>query len=74
MREYAIPLIFFRRLTESESVPEWFKDLPAKRTARVLLCFYHGRLVALHGFIEKTRARPDEDLALARRRKNELKQ
>src|SRR5271155_1750345 len=31
-------------------------DLPTKRTARVLLSFYHGRLVALHGFIKKARA------------------
>jgi hypothetical protein len=25
-------------------------DLPTKRTARVLICLYHGHLVALHGF------------------------
>jgi len=47
-------------------------DLPAKRTARVLLCPYRDRLVALHGFIKKTRATPDEDLALARKRQKEL--
>lgn len=41
-------------------------DLPGNRTARVLICFYQGRLVALHGFIKKTRSTPDEDLALAR--------
>jgi len=29
-------------------------------------------LVALHGFIKKTRATPDEDLALARKRQKEL--
>jgi hypothetical protein len=29
-------------------------------------------LVALHGFIQKTRATPDEDLLLARARKKEL--
>jgi phage-related protein len=49
-------------------------DLPTKRTARVLLCLYRGQLVALHGFIKKTRATPDEDLALARKRQKELKQ
>ncbi len=49
-------------------------DLPTKRTARVLLCFYRGRLVALHGFIKKARATPDEELALARKRKRELEQ
>jgi phage-related protein len=47
-------------------------DLPANRTARVLICFYLGRLVALHGFIKKTRATPADDLALARKRQKEL--
>jgi phage-related protein len=47
-------------------------DLPANRTARVLLCLYREHLVALHGFIKKTRATPDEDLALARKRQKEL--
>ena len=47
-------------------------DLPTKRTARVLLCLYHECMVALHGFIKKTRATPDEDLALARKRQKEL--
>ena len=49
-------------------------DLPTKRTARVLLSLYREHLVALHGFIKKTRATPDEDLALARKRKKELEQ
>lgn len=47
-------------------------DLPGKRTSRVLTCFYEGRLVALHGFIKKTRATPAEDLMLARKRQKEL--
>ncbi|MBI3680562.1 MAG: type II toxin-antitoxin system RelE/ParE family toxin [Acidobacteria bacterium] len=47
-------------------------DLPAKRTARVLLCLYREHLVALHGFIKKTRTTPDEDLATARKRQKEL--
>src|SRR5271170_4390754 len=42
-------------------------DLPSNRTARVLICLYRDRLVALHGFIKKTRATPDDDLMLARR-------
>jgi phage-related protein len=49
-------------------------DLRMNRTARVLLCLYRGHLVALHGFIKKTRATPDEDLALARKRQKELEQ
>ena len=47
-------------------------DLPTKRTARVLLCVHREHLVALHGFIKKTRTTPDEDLAVARKRKKEL--
>ena len=47
-------------------------DLPTKRTARVLLCLYREHLVALRGFIKKTRMTPDEDLAVARKRKKEL--
>jgi phage-related protein len=47
-------------------------DLPTKRTARVMVCPYREHLVALHGFIKKTRATPDEDLALARKRRKEL--
>ena len=47
-------------------------DLPSGRTARVLICPYQGHLVALHGFIKKTRTTPDDDLNLARKRKKEL--
>ncbi len=49
-------------------------DLPSNRTARVLICFYDNRLVAVHGFVKKTRATPGDDLALARRRQKELDQ
>jgi phage-related protein len=49
-------------------------DLPTKRTARVLLCLYREHMVALHGFIKKTRTTPNEDMALARKRKKELEQ
>jgi phage-related protein len=46
--------------------------LPGNRTARVLVCFYQNCLVAVHGFIKKTRATPEDDLALARKRQKEL--
>jgi len=39
-------------------------DLPTKRTARVLLCLYDEHLVALHGFIKKTRTTPEDDLVI----------
>ena len=47
-------------------------ELPTKRTARVLICLYREHLVALHGFIKKTRKTPEDDLALARKRQREL--
>lgn len=47
-------------------------DLSGHRTARVLICVYRGHLVALHGFINKTRATPEEDLGLARKRQTEM--
>lgn len=42
-------------------------DLPGNRTARVLLSLHQDHLVALHGFIKKTRVTPEDDLALARK-------
>src|SRR6266853_410023 len=33
-------------------------DLPTNSTARVMLCLYGAHLVALHGFIKKTRTTP----------------
>jgi phage-related protein len=49
-------------------------DLSSRRTARVLICHYREHLIALHGFIKKTRKTPNEDLELARKRKKELEQ
>ena len=47
-------------------------DMPTGRTARVLLCQYREHLVALHGFVKKTRTTPEADLAIARKRRKEL--
>ncbi len=46
--------------------------LRGNRIARVLFSVHQGRILALHGFIKKSRKTPDEDLALARRRKREF--
>lgn len=46
--------------------------LPSRRTARVLFCVFEDELWTLHGFIKKTRKTPAADLALARRRFEEL--
>ena len=49
-------------------------DLPGNRTSRVLICHCKGHLVALHGFIKKTRKTPTDDLALAQGRQKEVEQ
>lgn len=56
----------------SDGLWEIRTDLPTKRRSRVLICLYRGHLVALHGFIKKTRTTPESDLALARKRLREL--
>jgi phage-related protein len=56
----------------SDGLWEIRTDLPTGRTARVLICLYREHLVALHGFIKKTRATPEKDLAMARKRVKEL--
>jgi phage-related protein len=49
-------------------------NLLRNRTARVLVCFHEGHLVALHGFIKKTRATPEHELGIARARQKELEE
>ena len=48
-------------------------NLPHNRIARVLFCVTRKRIVVLNGFIKKTQKTPDEELALARKRKKEFK-
>lgn len=48
--------------------------LPSARIARVLFCVHKAQIVALHAFIKKTRATPNEDLKRARKRKKEVEQ
>ena len=48
--------------------------LTGNRVSRILICVYENHLVALHGFIKKTRATPENDLALAKKRQRELEQ
>ena len=42
----------------------------ANRIARTLFFVHQGEIILLHGFIKKTRKTPNEDRALALRRKN----
>ncbi len=46
--------------------------LPSQRIARLMLCFHEETLIVLHGFIKKTQKTPAADLALAKRRMNEV--
>jgi phage-related protein len=47
-------------------------SLASKREARVLFGFHDGMLIALHGFIKKSRQTPAEDMNLARQRWKEV--
>ena len=46
--------------------------LPSNRIARVIFCIHDGQIVALDGFIKKTRKTPQADLDLAAARQSEL--
>lgn len=55
-----------------EGLWEVRSSLPGNKIARVLFSVHKERILALHGFIKKSQKTPDEDLALARRRKREF--
>lgn len=46
--------------------------LPSRRIARLLFFVHEGRLGVVHGFIKKTQKTPPNDLALARKRMQEM--
>ena len=46
--------------------------ITGKRIARILFCIHEGTMVLLHGFVKKTRKTPDNELAIALRRKGEI--
>jgi phage-related protein len=47
-------------------------DLASNRIARLLFSVQQSKLLILHGFVKKSQKTPDEDLALARKRKREF--
>jgi phage-related protein len=47
-------------------------NLTGGRIARVLFAVSDGQMVLLHAFIKKSQKTPADDLALARRRKQEV--
>ena len=55
-----------------EGLWEVRSDLSGNRVARMIFSIREGRILALHGFIKKTRKTPAEALALARRRDREF--
>ncbi|WP_353930702.1 type II toxin-antitoxin system RelE/ParE family toxin [Okeanomitos corallinicola TIOX110] len=47
-------------------------NLPQHKIARVLFCFYEGKMILLHGFIKKSQKTPKQQLDLALERKQIL--
>ena len=47
-------------------------SLPDKTIARVMFCFEVGALYALHGFVKKTQATPNADMAIALQRQKDV--
>jgi phage-related protein len=47
--------------------------LPSQRVGRLILCFHENKIVVLHGFIKKTKKTPQEDLDLAKRRRDQVR-
>jgi phage-related protein len=56
----------------SDGLWEVRTNLPSNRIARMLFSVHGGHIVVLHGFIKKTQKTPDDELALARKRKKEF--
>lgn len=56
----------------SDGLWEVRTPLPSHRIARVLFSVHQERIVVLNGFIKKTQKTPEEELALARKRKREF--
>lgn len=57
-----------RSITGYRGLWELRSTLTQRRISRVLFCIAYQRLVALHGFIKKTRKTPERDLKLAAQR------
>ena len=47
-------------------------SLPSRRIARLLFFVHQGRIGVVHGFLKTTRKTPPGDLALARKRMQEM--
>jgi phage-related protein len=47
-------------------------NLASRTISRGFICFHDGVLYALHGFIKKTQRTPQEEPAIARKRKREV--
>lgn len=60
-----------RSLTGRKDLWEVRSKLTHGRIARVLFFAHGGKMILLHGFIKKTKKTPDNDLALAMKRKKE---
>jgi phage-related protein len=70
--EYAWPLGMPVCRPLSNGLWEVRSSLTNSRIARVLFAISDGRMVLLHAFIKKSQKTPADDLALARRRQQEI--
>ena len=57
-----------------EGLWEVRSDCRGNRIARLLIRLVEGKIVVLHGFINKTQKTPDAELKTARKRKCEFEQ
>jgi phage-related protein len=49
-------------------------SITGKRISRILFCIHEGTMVLLHGYVKKARKTPDNELAIALRRKGEIEE
>jgi phage-related protein len=47
-------------------------DLPGGRIVRVIFCIVAGEMILLHGFEKKTQKTPQQDIAVALKRQQEI--
>jgi phage-related protein len=70
--EYGWPIGMPTCRTLGKGLHEIRTDLENGRISRVFFCVHEGSLVLLHGMIKKTQTTPGSDLAIARRRQQEV--
>ena len=70
--EFGWPIGMPTRRLMGDGLFEVRTNLPQNKIARVLFCFYAGKMILLHGFIKKSQKNPKQQLNLAWERKHTL--